>query len=294
MATDAGSAVPVDSDKKERQRLADETRFALCDRLESEGAPDLSKPLRGCGQKLPLTCTHCGEIHETVTRCMCRYCPSCQPLVALERVNKWRHAIQGLQWPLFVTLTLPNSEDPEQLRYLKKCWAKFRRRKLIATRVAGGVATFEVTNIGNGWHPHLHAVMDCRWLAIHTPEPQHWQPKEHKDELCRRAAEELSGLWADQINSPSASVKVRRVYGTEVVREALKYGVKGSDLIASPDPIAPLLRVLKSTRTLSGWGSLFPMPSPDKEEGPRVGCESCGAVGAYVPTEIAWVMARRS
>lgn len=205
----------------------------------------------------------------------------------MERSAKWEHAISKLQWPLFVTLTLPNSEDPEQLRHLRKCWSKFRRRKIIASRVKGGVATFEVTNKGEGWHPHLHSVMDCRWLAIHTPEPNRHDSKEATEEKCRRAQEELSAAWADCIGQPLAVVWVRRVYGNSIVREVLKYAAKGSELLESPDPIAPMLRVLKKTRTLSGWGSLYPLPSPDIDSDPKVGCDQCGAIKSWIPTEIA-------
>ena len=206
-------------------------------------------------------------------RCKARYCPSCQPIISAERLARWAHAIEKLEWPLFVTLTIPNSEDPEALRFLKKKWGAFRRRKIIASRVKGGVATFEVTNKGHGWHPHLHAVMDCKWLAVWTPEPYPGEKRESVQEKCRRAQEELSAAWADMIEEPTGIVHVRRVYGTGVVKEAMKYAAKCSDLLECNDPIAPMLRVLKSTRTLAGWGSLFPLPSPDREEKPATGCK---------------------
>jgi len=274
--------------KAERKRRNQKTRKALVDRLLEEGAPELAGPLQDCGKPFPLTCTHCGGVHTTETRCRARWCPVCQPLVSAERVRRWGGAIQKLQWPLFVTLTIPNSEDPEALRFLKKKWASFRRRKIIADKVKGGVATFEVTNKGNGWHPHLHAVMDCRWLAIHTPEPRPHESAEVKAEKCRRAQEELSAQWADMIGAPGAVVWVRRVSGIAVVREALKYAAKGSELVESPDPIAPMLRVLKNTRTLAGWGCLHPLPSPDAIEGGALECEGCGAVKSFIPSEIAF------
>lgn len=289
-------AVAVHSEndwKNKKNANQEEQRKALIERLESEGAYDLTKPLNNCGLSLPLTCTGCGSIHETVTHCMARYCPSCQPLVAVERVNRWNHAIESIKWPLFVTLTIPNSEDPEQLRFLKDRWSKFRRRKIISTKVRGGVATFEVTNKGNGWHPHLHSIMDCRWLAVHTPEP-HWNDSATvKASKCRQAQEELSAAWADMIGEETGIVWIRRVYGNGIIKEVMKYAAKGSELIESPDAIAPMLRVLKSTRTLAGWGSMYPLPPLDEEEAPKVGCEGCGAIRSFIPSEIAWTMGRR-
>lgn len=278
--------------KQQRKAAAADLRSRLIERLHLEDAADLAKPLESCGQKVGLTCTNCGGCHSVETHCRCRWCPACAPLVSAERAARWATAIGNLQWPLFVTLTIPNSENPESLRFLRKKWSAFRRRKIIRERVAGGVATFEITNKGNGWHPHLHAVCDCRWLAIHTPEPRPTDPAEVIAEKCRRAQEELTAQWSHMIDVPKSMVYVRRVYGSGIVQEILKYACKGSELVESPDAIAPMLRVLKQTRTLSGWGSLFPLPSPDDEQEACVACEDCGATRSFVPTDIAYMFRR--
>lgn len=224
---------------------------------------------------------------------MVRYCPACAPAVTARRMARWQVPISKIQWPLFVTLTIPNSEDPQSLRDLRKHWSKFRRRKIIASRVKGGVATFEVTHKGRGWHPHLHAVMDCEWLAIHVPAPRMFGsragPKDSAEviaEKCRLAQEELSKAWAYQIKSPDGIVWIRRVHGNGMPSEILKYAVKGSDLIASPVPIAPMLYALKATRTLSGWGSLFPLPSPDADETPVAECPDCHSTKTFLPIDV--------
>jgi hypothetical protein len=180
-----------------------------------------------------------------------------------------------------------NSTDPDAIHFIKKRWQAFRRRKLIATRIKGGVATFEITNTGRGWHPHIHAICDCRWLSLDTPEPLRTDPPEVVAEKCALAKGELSALWAEQIRQPFAIIDVRRVYdSTKIVTEVLKYAVKGSDLLASPDPIAPMLRAIKGTRMLAGWGSLFPIPELDPDEGPDVACRNCGCSGAFLPADI--------
>lgn len=274
------------------RREAEAIRERIIARLNDEGADDLARPLAGCGQPYHLTCTNCGGVHVVETHCRSRWCPACAPLVSAERHARWAAAIGKLEWPLFITLTIPNSEDPAALRALRAAWGKFRRRKIFARNVRGGVATFEVTNKGNGWHPHIHAVADCRWLAIHTPEPRPSDRAEVKAEKCRRAQEELTAAWSDLIGVPWSSVFVRRVHGNGIAAEILKYAVKGSELAESPDPIAPMLRVIKQTRTLSGWGSLHPLPSPDEDQGPCVACEDCGAIKSFVPSEIAWTFAK--
>jgi hypothetical protein len=278
--------VQEDSGKSPRHTDLLYTKKSLIRKLEEESAFDLSLPLDACGQPFLLTCTCCGTQKETTTSCNKRWCPVCAPVLTAQRLAKWSHAIDRLQWPLFVTFTIPNSEDPETLRDLKNHWAKFRRRKIFKDQVKGGVATFEVTNKGRGWHPHIHALLDCEWFSIFVPPPRPNDTAAVKKEKCELAQQELSRAWADQIQSPHGIVWPRRVYGLGVVKEVFKYAVKGSDLLECPDPIAPMLRVLAKTRTLSGFGCLHPLPSPDEEEPFAVTCEGCGEEKTFMPDEL--------
>ena len=278
--------MPEDDRKNAARSRRLKERAALVERLKTEGALDLSKPLEECGTPVPLTCTCCGEGRLAETHCMRRYCPTCQPLVTAQRHSRWSHALSKLQWPLFITLTIPNSEDPESLRFLRKKWSSFRRRKIIADQVKGGIATFEVTNKGAGWHPHLHAIIDCEWLAIHTPKPAPFDTTAVIKQKCKTAQLELSAQWAHMIGEDSAIVWAHRVYGDQAINEVLKYAAKGSDLITSPQPIAPMLRVISKTRTLTGFGSLYPLPNPDRDEGPLVCCDKCGAEKSFLPESV--------
>lgn len=265
---------------KDRNR---ETRLALLDRLRTEGAADLTTRLEKCGKSVGLVCVCCGETKTAETRCKARWCPECAPIVAMERREKWGHALKAVQWPLFVTLTMENSTDPEALRACRKAWGKFRRRKFFKSTVTGGVGTFEITNRGNGWHPHIHAILDCRWFSLNVREP-HWRDSaEIRDEKCRLAQRELSAVWADVLGQPTSTVWVNRVASHEVVEYVLKYAAKGSDLLECQDEIAPMIRVLSKTRTLSGFGKLHPLPSPDEDEGPVSICPACQAESPWMP-----------
>ncbi len=284
--------MPADKDEaaaaaaKERRTAAGKLRDQLRDRLEAEGASDLVSRLDKCGNPVSLTCTNCGGSRQVESACRARWCPSCAPLVAIERRAKWEAAVKTIRWPLFVTLTMPNSLDPESLRRLRRCWGNFRRRKLWREKVAGGIGTFEVTNKGKGWHPHVHAILDCRWLSLNVREPHRRDSPETVAEKCRLAQAELSASWADCIGEPEGIVWVTRVPPGAVVDYVLKYGVKGSELLAAPDQIAPMIRVLAKTRALSGFGSLFPLDSPDEDPGPGCACETCQATGQWMPTDV--------
>ena len=273
----------LDLRERARQRGREE-RERLKERLINEGAADLAEKLQKCGQQMILICSNCGERRQVEIACKRRWCPACAWLVQRERIAKYGRAASAMQWPLFVTLTVPNTTDPECIRGLREAWGRMRRRKLMAERVAGGVSTIEITNKGNGWHPHLHCLCDCKWLAIHTPPPRPNESAAVIRQKCDFARQELSAVWADVIKNPVAVVLAIRKAPGEALAYALKYGVKGSDLIEAKNPIAPLIRVLSKSRMLSAFGSLHGLKLDEEEdERPAVICPCCGEEKTLVP-----------
>lgn len=272
---------------KEARERGIREREGLKERLLREGATDLAMKLDKCGEPLRLVCCHCGGRKQVAIACKRRWCPSCAWLVQWDRLSRFKVAADCMQWPLFVTLTVENSEDPECIRELRACWSKMRRRKLIADKVKGGVSTIEVTNTGNGWHPHLHILCDCEWLAVHTPKPRWGDSEAVKKQKYMHAADELGRIWAHVTKQEIAIVKAIRKPPGDVLRYAMKYAVKGSDLIESPDPIAPLIRVMSRSRMVSAFGSLHGnIPSDPEDERPAVACECCGEIKSFVPEAV--------
>lgn len=164
-----------------------------------------------------------------------------------------------MRFPLFVTLTMANVEDLDggAVRKLRRAFGKLRHKRIWKDRVRGGVACIEVTNIGNGWHPHLHAVIDCRWLAIKTPAPRNGEALSLRRAKYKAAAAEFSEAWAKCLGQTMASVKVKRAEADEICREVVKYSVKGSDLLECVEPIGDLIRCLEMTRLMTTFGTLF-------------------------------------
>ena len=267
---------------------AAQLREQLRTRLEEEGEEDLAEKLSRCGEEIGLTCTHCGEEHAVLTKCKRKWCPACVRFIAGRRAARVRGAVEEMQWPLFLTLTQPNSTDPEAVRTLRQSFGKLRHRKLWTSRTKGGVASIEVTNTGNGWHPHLHAVIDCEWLAHKTPPPIWNRGSEHVRERCKGAQEELTTVWRKIIKSDKAIVWVKRCNRETITQEVVKYSVKGSDLLDSPDPIGPMIRILERTRLITTFGTFFgrgrEFDAKAKEASP--GCEQCGEIGSMIPTEV--------
>lgn len=130
-----------------------------------------------------------------------------------------------------------------------------RHRALWKKRVKGGVATVEITNIGNGWHPHMHAVIDCSWLADVTPP---WRPAEGRESLlrkCKAAAIEVEVAWSKCLGQPTSSIKIKRAHRDTIAKEVLKYTIKTSDLLASVEPIGDMIRALEKCRLMTTFGS---------------------------------------
>ena len=275
--------------EKARLRRAT-TRTTLEERLRGEGGHKFADMLAKCGQPVRLVCCACGEKSIAESRCKKRWCPSCAYFIAAERVAKYKQAAEAFQWPLFVTLTMRNTIDADGLKLMKKAWGKLRRRKLIASRVRSGIVGFEMTNKGQGWHPHCHALLDCEWLALHVPPPVRTDSKEIKANKCRAAAEELGTLWARIVGQETASVHVRRGDAAALV-EVLKYSVKGSDLIECTDRATDLIEVMQGMRLITTFGEIrkqIPDEDPEQEEDePQgCGCKNCGAKGSLIPQEI--------
>lgn len=272
----ADSAAIAAGSKKLTQLQREVQRDEMVNRLRNEEAGDLALPLSNCGSDLRLACTCCGDTRTTETRCRKRWCPVCADSVQRERLKRWSGAVARMQWPLFMTLTQERSIDVESIVKIKAAWSKFRRRKLIREKVLGGVAAFEVTLNERGYHYHLHAIADCRWLSLYTREPRRYDSAEVVRELCGSAKDELASLWAQQLGQELAIVDVSRISGGGATAYILKYATKAGELLANPQPIAPLIRQLRKSRLIAGWGSLHPLPSIAAEHKPGSVCTNCG------------------
>jgi hypothetical protein len=245
-----------DADKKAGFRAAQAARGALLERLMGEGAEELAARLRLCGQTLDLRCKCCGQKKTVERRCERRWCPVCARKIAAERVARYTYAVARMEWPLFLTLTVVNSlEAWEGIKRLKSCWGKMRRRKwFLGCQVAGGITAIEITNQGRGWHPHLHSVIDCRWLAVDTPRPMRGDSRERVAEKCRSAKAELDAEWARVTMQPTASTYVKRLPRLDL-REVLKYSVDPGTLLGEEGRISELIDAIDKFRMVQPFGS---------------------------------------
>lgn len=269
-------------------------------RLTKEGRGDLAAILDGCGEDIWLRCSECQTKVRGSTHCKKRWCPICAVSIAAERVAKFTSAVMKMRWPMHITLTRANEPDvsADSLRALLKCFRRLRQRNCWKLTVKGGFASLEITNRGNGWHPHLHVIADCEWFGLTTsPPPQRWS-REKKHATYVAASAELEHEWSQIVKQPTSSVRIRRKYGGEagaksLAVETMKYTVKASDLIACAGRAADVIDAMKSVRLFRGFGSCFKLKLDEQIKEPCP-CAECGALSSLRPESVLQEMELRA
>lgn len=200
---------------------------------QREGHVKEASKLRGCGEYLLF------RDYFTVGKVRLHAASFCKkhllcPLCAIRRgakvLRSYLERFEAVQVerpdlkPYLVTLTVKNGSDlAERVGHLRNgVRTMFRQRRNAAaglrapvefSKSEGGFHSFEVTNKGNGWHPHVHMV----WLCSTPP-----------------CADALSAEW-QAITGDSFVVDVRP-FGDDHVSafmEVCKYALKFSDLSLS-------------------------------------------------------------
>ncbi len=274
---------PPHKQRPERQEdfLPQLLRSQLLEKLEQENEGKLAKALRSCGVELPLRCARCGNAHVATTHCKKKWCPVCARIVAARNKRRVMEVVSKFQWPLMVTLTSRNTPTPAGLKAFREAFTRFRRWKIWTKTVKGGVCGYEMTSDGSTFHPHGHMIIDCRWLAIETKEPD-W--KGHPDQIkyrCMLAHDEFSRAWGKCLKQGrGAVVWIKRVSAAEALAECLKYSLKTSDVLETEGKAGPLIRAVDSIRCMTTFGKGYKLGKDDKGEGAE--CRNCGTKGHII------------
>lgn len=266
-------------------------RAALIVRLDGEERGDLASRLAKCGQPMTLRCTGCTEPRNVFTRCDLKWCPSCQRALAARTADRYARIAADLQWPLFVTFTVQHGKEDaaDFIREVRRAHTKLRRLRWWKRAVRGGVVAFEVTHGQHGWHPHAHALIDCRWLAVTTTAPRIGADRAEWARRGKAAAKEVAEQWSLCVGR-KGSVKVRRCWTDSsggiggAVHEVLKYSVKGTDLLEIEEPVSPLIDVLNRTRLVASWGTMYRHAGIKRQRSAPAMCK-CGC-SDWLPEEV--------
>jgi len=268
-------------------------RAKLLERLEDEGAMNLAAKLEKCGEEIPLCCTGCGTSRVGRVRCDQRWCPVCQFAIATQVSMRYERiaAAANARWMSMVTFTSQHSLGSYMTpRETMSAFRRLRRLRWWKKRVAGGVASCEISKGHNGWHVHIHALIDCEWLSVTENAPGRTASKEQFKAKGKKARKELSEQWSLCCKRPG-DVWVRRASGKleEICREVLKYSVKGTDLVEFKGQVSPVIRSMTGTRLVVGWGSWYRHKAIKRQEKPPAMCK-CGCSDWMMEKTVDWIV----
>lgn len=111
--------------------------------------------LGGCGAKVESRC-YCGE----------KWCRSCFGVWARDAERQIAGVAGCASWPSHLVLTVRDVAAgglAARVKFLKASFRRLRSRKVWRDNIRGAVACLGLTWAGD-WHPHLHVILDCRWV----------------------------------------------------------------------------------------------------------------------------------
>ena len=175
-------------------------------------------------------------------------------------------AVEPRLRPIMVTLPIRNGEDlAERLDHLRHSVKTLHARRhrpnqpSVMHDIAGGFFSVEVTNIGNGWHPHVHAI----WMVD--------QDHEAFTDSRTWALKKLSPEW-HAITGDSFIVDVRPITPIQDETgqnsyaagfcEVFKYAVKPAEL--GRDLLLKAFPILSGKRLVGAFGCFFGIKEPTK------------------------------
>jgi len=193
--------------------------------------------LHDCNEtEIIAACSSCGHSWWVKFRCRTRVCPLCSYKVMLDRSQLLIALCRGMSHPKLLTLTMPTwTDDPKQgIKFLRASFQKLRRIKLMR-KVVGGAYQIELKPKENGWHIHIHALLDAPYLPY---------------QLIFNAWKTITGINAPQIDIRAASDPKAQVY-------VCKYAAKSVGFDSHPDVIVAWYLATKGQRLFGTFGKWY-------------------------------------
>ena len=281
---------------------------SLAAKLREAGMSADAAKLEDCHSEFTYAiCSDCGQVRKFPNRCDQFFCPECQPGLSSDRKYQVEWWTRTISQPKHVVLTVRNLADltPGHIDELRRYFTALRRSafatkqtfwrhdltkgtwhqvKALEPRTkkneffkckpwTGGFYSIECTNQGDGWHLHIHALIEAPYING-----------------CI-----LSHLWHKITRRQSHIVRVKDCRDKSYLAEVTKYAVKGSDLAKwAPSQVKTYIEAFRHKRTFGVFGKLYAartefadVVAQLRTRRPRCPCGSC-SVTYYTETE--WLM----
>jgi hypothetical protein len=234
--------------------------------------------------------------------CNHRLCPLCNAVRLEKYRSKAREILGAMQYPTFLTLTVPNKAKLTRHTYreLRSFWKEFYRRN--KSLLGGGVYSIETTyNREDGsWHPHIHIVFDAPWPTRGIKKPMFILLKRQIEFLWLRITSPQARKayrrgeferWNQDLTQFSQgsewNQKFRRVIDIRPVKsesgavyELLKYISKTNRFLDVPEAVEGYLRAVRGVRVIQTFGKFYnikfeePLSQNDLEAMAAMGIEA--------------------
>lgn len=217
---------------------------------------------------ITVVCMHCGHTVSVPVYCgnrFCQICSSPRQKRVKNRINwliKHRTTERGTMLK-HLTLTIKNDLDlSAMVKHLVKSFRKMRQRKLFKAKIIGGAFVVELTNKGNGWHAHIHCIIQSHRI-------------EWKD---------LLKMWMS-VSGGNTGVYIRNIPPVQAVRYLTKYITK-SDLPIELQKKAS--GALMNYRLFNPFGTWYNINR--KYEQPISRCPKCDTVSCFMPWDLIYTL----
>ncbi len=244
-----------------------ETNLNLARRLFDAGETTYARALRECTVTEGLwICTNCASHQYHVNHCQQRLCAICSPKQAAKRSYRVWGITRAMTNPKWLTLTMERCPDLARgLADIRAAFGKWRRLKSISCRLTGGLYKIEAKPKSDGWHVHLHAIVDGSYLPVAL----------------------IWSTWARCVKQHHASARIKRIDGKVQARDFSKYAAKADDIAGwTTAQLLEFVHAWKNVRMWQTFGKYFnfkltqEMNDPTPE--PNI-CSNCGSSENWIP-----------
>jgi len=246
---------------QELQARSVKLKHSIADKFIFHGYPEIARQLHACEETEVLAaCTHCGASWYIINHCRQRVCPLCSYKIARKRGTYLLAMTAHMQHPKLLTLTLPLWTSVPQLgiKHLRHCFNLIRGRAFFRA-VAGGAYQIELKQKPEGWHIHLHAILDAPFIPY----------------------QQIFTAWSQITHNPVPQVDIRAATSLAARTYAAKYAAKSAAFFdGETDPVA-WYQATKGQRLFTTFGKWFnfklqDVPQTNSTEPFQAVCPRCG------------------
>jgi len=230
--------------RKRRKHFLRKRRYA--DAFAEESLHSVANQLYACQETQVLAaCTSCGHNWYVINRCRLRVCPLCSYEVAKKRGEFLKYLTKDMHHPKMMTLTMPlwREHPRDGINTLRDAFNKLRRTTLFKN-VRGGAYQIELKDKAEGWHIHMHVLLDAPFLPY----------------------QRVFSEWRKIIGHHAPQVDVRAASSDKAKEYVCKYAAKSADFDTTPESIVRWYEATKGQRLFATFGEWYNVTIEDLDK----------------------------